>query len=818
VGDLRMESLPIIQHEHVGHDSAIICAEKLNTLRLQRVQLTLPEHQYQLFLLIPYLLQMNHNQIPGYSDPATPSGICGFSFNAAIKHACQIADIEYFPLISEQPYAFEGVYAMGSSSSFGQNLNSDVDIWLVYHSSLNAADLKLITHKTTRLTAWFAQFDFEVNFYLIHPNQFQECSLYDNCQPLGEEHSGSAQHWLLLEEFYRTHIRLAGKSVAWWPDAQGDDLLFLGALDYIPASEYFGASLWQLYKGLNKPHKALLKVLLLEVYASDYPQKHMITDTIWQYCLQDIFSDDNDAYLILYQRIEAYLLSRREVRRLEIVRRCFYLKCGIALSAPQQVQNDWRSQKLTQLTMDWNWPSSLLSTLDNANNWHSGQLQWFNQQLNELLLTSYKNLLQFASKYELSDRMRVEELGLLARKLHGFFNDDPHTLPALNPLWSQGVNEPVLAVWYSKKKSQYHLFREITSTKQLIGQQALFIGKTVVDVVAWAVMNGLVTHKTRWFGIEQSKAYAGKLAQLASALMPQINLSFEVTKRHLCQSWFYQQVIVVANMDDDPTVAWNGQEIMVDYMNGDILSLGRDKQNMLSSIDIISLNSWGEWHCHRFEGEMALLDAISFLVLGLKRANDQSHISVLSCSAKLSKQISDQLTQLLNLCYQTIQSVTDSQTLLIELNLADKKYGLHFNSLGMVYKPLIAHKAIFHYNRPRLVNHLPRPELNNEPFATVPTIIQRYISHGAKQFFLRQLKQNLEVILVDEHNKLTHSVLDDMTIAQLVNQQSMHFVKNSHQDQQAFFNMPQFFHLVRKDGVLQVEPFGVTEDEMGSAF
>ena len=273
-----------------------------------------------------------------------------------------------------------------------------------------------------------------------------------------------------------------------------------------------------------------------------------------------------------------------------------------------------------------------------------------------------------------------------------------------------------------------------------------------------------------------------------------------------------------SNMDDDPTVAWTGQEIMVDYMNGDILSLGRDKQNMLSSIDIISLNSWGEWHCHRFEGEMALLDAISFLVLGLKRANDKSHLSVVSCSAKLSKQISDQLTQLLNLCYQTIQSVTDSQTLLIELNLADKKYGLHFNSLGMVYKPLNAQKAVFHYNHPRLVTHLPRPELNNEPFATVPTIIQRYISHGAKQFFLRQLKQKLEVILVDENNNLSHTVLDKMTITQLVSQQSMHFVKNSHQHQQAFFNMPQFFHLVRKDGVLLVEPFGVTEDEMGSAF
>lgn len=815
MSDLRVGSLRGL---HTDSTSTIFRADKLNSLRLQRVKLMLSEQQHHLFLLIPYLLHANHIQLPGFIDATTPSGVCNFNLSPALEQACQTIGIPYLTTLTEQPYAFEGIYAMGSSSSFGQNVSSDVDIWLVHHITLSKADISLLHVKAAQLTAWFAQFDFEVNFYLVHPNQFHEYSLYGNCQPLGEEHSGSIQHWLLLEEFYRTHIRLAGKHVAWWPEASGDELLFLGDLKNLPASEYFGASLWQLYKGLNKPHKALLKVLLLEVYASEYPQNHMATEEVWQYCLEDNFSEDNDAYLILYRRIEHYLLSRREIKRLEIVRRCFYLKCGVALSEQHNTQHDWRYQILADLTTDWRWPSNLLVTLDNAKNWHSGQLQWFNQQLNELLLTSYKNLLQFASKHELSDRMRVEELGLLARKLHGFFSDDPHTLPQLNPLWSQHVSEPELAVWFSKKMNQYQLFRGVSTANKLIGQQALFVGKTDVDVVAWAVMNGLVTDETYWYSIGRNKAYATKLARLAKELMPNVNHRIEVTKRHLCQPWFYQHIIIIANMNNDVTEQWHGQEIMVDYMNGDILSLGRDKQSMVSSIDIISLNSWGEWHSHRFEGEVAVLEAVSFLVLGLKRANGQSELSVLSCSTKLVKQIQDQLMQLLTLCYQTIQNVTDSQTLLIELNMGSQKYGLHFNSLGMVYKVLASSRNTFHYNKPRLVTHLPRPELNNEPFSTVPTIIQRYVAHGAKQFFLRQLSHKLEVILVDETNILTHNVLDNMTINQLVNQQSLSFMKDSHCDQQAFFNMPQFFRLVRKEGTLQVEPFGVKEDEMGSAF
>lgn len=47
------------------------------------------------------------------------------------------------------------------------------------------------------------------------------------------------------------------------------------------------------------------------------------------------------------------------------------------------------------------------------------------------------------------------------------------------------------------------------------------------------------------------------------------------------------------NFNSDSTAQWQGQEIMVDYMNANIFSLGRDQQNMLESIDIICLNSWG---------------------------------------------------------------------------------------------------------------------------------------------------------------------------------------------------------------------------------
>lgn len=106
------------------------------------------------------------------------------------------------------------------------------------------------------------------------------------------EDCGSTQHILLLDEFYRTAVRLAGKRILWnmvpcdeeehYDDyvmtlyAQGvltpNEWLDLGGLSSLSAEEYFGASLWQLYKSIDSPYKAVLKTLLLEAYSPGIPE------------------------------------------------------------------------------------------------------------------------------------------------------------------------------------------------------------------------------------------------------------------------------------------------------------------------------------------------------------------------------------------------------------------------------------------------------------------------------------------------------------------------------------------------------------------
>lgn len=50
-----------------------------------------------------------------------------------------------------------------------------------------------------------------------------------------------------------------------------NEWLDLGGLSSLSAEEYFGASLWQLYKSIDSPYKAVLKTLLLEAYSGSIP-------------------------------------------------------------------------------------------------------------------------------------------------------------------------------------------------------------------------------------------------------------------------------------------------------------------------------------------------------------------------------------------------------------------------------------------------------------------------------------------------------------------------------------------------------------------
>ncbi|MDX1280194.1 class I adenylate cyclase [Shewanella colwelliana] len=796
-------------------------ADRLNRVRMARAIAILTPLQRHLFHLIPLLFHYHRSGYPGYNGAMTPSGIADYFPNDKALEACQTLALAKPVVFHSQQSAIYGVYSMGSTASFGQNPKSDIDVWIVYDPTLSNEERELLAQKATKITQWFERHDLEVNIYLVHPKQFllSKAGKEEAGAALGCESSGSAQHWLLLEEFYRSHICLGGKRVAWWPNAAtSESHLFLGDVSHLPASEYFGASLWQLYKGLDKPHKALLKVMLLEAYASDYPDTELVTTKVWQRTLAGDFSAFNDAYYLLYESIESYLIQKKDPRRLEIVRRCFYLKCGIRLSVADHPK-DWRYHKLGALVQDWGWSDNLLSTLDECGQWHCGQLQWFNEQLNELMLGSYQTLLQFASVNKLSESLKISELGLLTRKLHTYFSDDDKQIIALNRLWSHSIAEPHLTIIFSPKTQEYYLYRCMPNAREFMGNRAVYHSHSKAKLLVWAAINGVSTEGTTWHDYAQQAIKSTQLTKAARRLPAMVNTgSWRVSKMDLCQPWHFRKVIFLINFNTDPTQGWRGQEIMVDYMNANIFSLGRQCINMLSSLDVICQNSWGEWHCHHFEGDTAILDALVYVTPGMQRANSSTDVDVISCSNRLKNQFERTVTTLIHRADRLSRQARTSSTMVHPLQVGKVKYGLFFNSKGMMYQDLSDAKAFYQRLSKHRMLALPRPDLGNDPFSKIPEVIGDFAAVGAIQYFLRQDKEGIDVYILNEENELEHYVQPGTNVDELVSQVSHHHAFDESYLETERFNLPQFFRLIRIEGKLRVVPFGVDINEAEMEF
>lgn len=185
----------------------------LNKTRLQRaLSLMHPEARFCLSM-VPVLLHYNHINLPGYRQGYIPHGIDLFVPNeeqSRYLHEMILPDSP--PLEEPQEHAILGLYAMGSTSSLGQSDSSDVDIWVCVKANISPDGMTALQNKCRFITSYVKAQGVELNLFVTPEDRFT------NFTPdsLDEENCGSAQNMFLLDEFYRSSIRLCGRYIIWY--------------------------------------------------------------------------------------------------------------------------------------------------------------------------------------------------------------------------------------------------------------------------------------------------------------------------------------------------------------------------------------------------------------------------------------------------------------------------------------------------------------------------------------------------------------------------------------------------------------------------
>lgn len=380
--------------------------DAINKLRVDRALGAMPPDFKHIYSILPTLLHVHHPFLPGYIEGKVPHGICFYTLEPPQAVWLDEQGICSSALAQDQDNSDQpitGVYSMGSTSSLGQNANSDLDIWVCHQSWLNKEERGKLQRKCALIEQWATEHKVEVNLFLIDENRFRH---HDRD---GGSNTQQPPHILLLDEFYRTAVRMGGKRILWQIVPGEEELnykeyvlslyasgvltphewLDLGRLDPISVNEYFGASRWQLSNSKYSPYKAVLKTLLLEAYSWEYPQTELLSRQIKQRVHNgEIGSYGLDPYYLMLERVTDYLIKINDITRLDMVRRCFYWKVCEKLSHyPNPTGTTWRRHIVNQLVHAWGWDHDRLQMLDN-----SAQIYESHHELLDAMRHSYHNL------------------------------------------------------------------------------------------------------------------------------------------------------------------------------------------------------------------------------------------------------------------------------------------------------------------------------------------------------------------------------------------------------------------------------------------
>ncbi|MCG8041910.1 MAG: class I adenylate cyclase, partial [Candidatus Thiodiazotropha endolucinida] len=261
---------------------------RLHRARLRRIHLELRPSQQEFLDLLPLLFHINHPMLPGFVSSDTVTGIPDYSpSKKSLDAAAKLSRSFQYKKRAQRVYHIHGLYLMGSTGTIGQSFGSDFDLWLCHDPMLDQHQRDQLQQKVKLIEKAAAELGLELHIFLIDPERFRR----GEKSRLSRESTGTTQHHLLLEEFYRSAVLLAGRYPLWWlvPPEQEEEyqtyveyllshrfikaseVFDLGGLNRVQAGEFFGAALWQLYKGIDSPYKSILKIFLMEAYSHHYP-------------------------------------------------------------------------------------------------------------------------------------------------------------------------------------------------------------------------------------------------------------------------------------------------------------------------------------------------------------------------------------------------------------------------------------------------------------------------------------------------------------------------------------------------------------------
>jgi adenylate cyclase class 1 len=753
----------------------------LNQDRMRRVQEAMRERQRDFLDLLPLLYHINHPMLPGFISTSTPCGVSDYSpAKRSIEAGKRLAQSFSFQRRALPRYDILAIYLMGSSGTIAYSEKSDFDIWICHRPELDAAGREALRAKADGIESWAESLGLEVHFFIMDDASFRERRHDD----LSTESSGSSQHTLLLDEFYRTGLLVCGRYPVWWlvpPEyekhydayvqkllsrrfVRPDDVLDFGGVAELPAGEFFGATLWQLFKAVDSPYKSVLKILLMESYASEYPNVNFLCVRFKQEIHKDAPSLDRlDPYVLMLNGVEEYLLDRAEHERLELARRCFYIKVNEPMSEKDRpLTMTWRREAMREMVQEWGWSQEKLARLDARESWKIHQVSEERRTLVEELTCSYRALSHFGREHQ--DEMVIDpaDMNLLGRKLYVAFERKAGKVEFVNPGISSNLSEERLAIIQGKAQDQtvWSLYQGNVTEQDLAGSKPLKRTHSLIDLLAWAYFNGLINPNGTLVSAfppngELNSWELGCVIDVLQQSFPR-GLLRENNMEALGKPALSRCSALIINLARDPMghLTRQGKQLVSERI--DPLSFGAAGESLAVTFDQILVTSWHEVLTFRYTGESGLMDCITDYMAWHSISGDSAPAQVDCCSFSSTRGpfIARRVEEVINGVIRCFYQQEWKETARYLVRVGQHFYVMQAENDVPRYERLDSHTA--------LINHLSRPQEHFSPVRldswalTDTPLPQLYAVNrpGVVQLFYQVQGSRAQVHVLDEKGSL----------------------------------------------------------------
>ena len=608
---------------------------RFNRFKIDRNLITLSEMDRLIFLVVPRLLHVHQEGLPGYFEGNPPCGIHNFSLD---KEA-QMAAEKLFPdvIIRRNPELKPVIHTallMGSVGSIAQTKKSDLDYTLlVDKKDFTEESMKLFQKKLNLIETWtWDNFNLETHFFI---NDFEEVK--NNI--FGEsdsESTGSALAKLLKEEMYRTMIIVSGKIPFWLiaPVECDDDRYYqlyekllagqtllkkeefidMGNVDDISQGEFFGGSIWALIKSFKSPFKTLMKMGVLEEYMFGETKSNLLCHQIKDKYYNDVPYLDIDPYLGMFERVQTFFKDTKTEEEIDALRHAFYLKVGTQVT-PEEFEKGshiWRKSTLIKMLKEWGWTADKIEKLNQYSNWQMMHKVDLGNRINKILMASYKNISEKNKTLDPSESLITEkDTHLLGRKLFSFYRAAPNKVDNLGALVDGKTAENELTFLLEQKsrtdKPEWYLIRGRTRTflEQIDKEDIIRKSSTLPFLLAFTVFNNLYSDNTevllRAEGDSIKENDLTSLLKILKDFIESVNIA-ALSNEDLLGDAKINQLFLLVDFGNPPPPDITMGNIR-DCKNNDELNQFINKRiERARNITSIYLTSWGELFCKSYAG------------------------------------------------------------------------------------------------------------------------------------------------------------------------------------------------------------------------